>query len=79
MREAEDQLINGAIGATDGDHVGIRRVRTDEVVLAKPPELIMHNAAGHGRNVIDVGHLHHRRIDIARVELMAEMRLAERV
>jgi hypothetical protein len=79
MGEAEDQLVDdlvGADGAADRPELGVGRIAANEVVLVEALQLIVPDAAGHGRHVVDVGPFDHGRhggIDVARLELVAAM------
>ena len=79
MGEGEDDLVNQLIlaeGAGDKLDGGVRRHRRDEVFLIKPAQGFMAVTAGHHRNVVDVGVLHHRgdrRRDIASRKLIADV------
>src|SRR6185312_1920107 len=71
VREAEDHLVDDLVGAdraADRRHPHVRRIAADEMVLVEALELIVADAARHGRHVVDVGGL----------ELVAAMRFPER-
>ena len=83
MGEGEHQLVDdliGADGAADWRQGRVRRIAADEMVLVEALQLIVPDAAGHGRHVVDVGRRDHGRhggVDVAGLELMAAMGFPE--
>jgi hypothetical protein len=80
--EGEDHFVDdliGADGAAHRRHAGVGRIAADEMVLVEALQLVVSDAAGQGRHVVDVRRPHHARqsLDVAGLELVAAMRLPE--